>query len=280
MSRSLGGLMARSRTRGFAFRSLVAVLALAACDVEEEPRSVAPGLGPSRTADLDAAEPLTADELVVLDGQSKWLLAISQTLSDGKHISALAEEDQILATAAYEAYVDAVDDPAYAAIAQAIAELEAAGGELGDVDTLIALAPTASTDEFVDQAYSFYFEWRDRLSPGSAGDADSARAAPPNPAVVIRVISLVLSAGKLVAKIVEMSGRENETMVEVPRWVCSKQVWDKTIVGWSRKWYQLGIHPVYRGWVCTEVQCLVTHVPESLVPNIPQCNPVGARQPV
>lgn len=271
--------MTFSRSRGFAFRSLIALVALTACDVEEEPRSLAPGLGASRNSDLLATEPLTADELVALDNNTKWLETISQTLADGKHISALAQEDQILATAAYEAYVDAVDDPAYATIAQAIAELEAAGGELGDVDQLIALAPTASTDAFVDEAYSFYFEWRDRLAPGLDA-ADSARAAPPNPAVVIRVISLVLSAGKLVAKIVEMTGRANETMVEVPRWVCSKQVWDKTIVGWSRKWYQLGIYPVYRGWVCTEVQCLVTHVPESLVPNIPQCNPVGARQPV
>ena len=118
------------------------------------------------------------------------------------------------------------------------------------------------------------------LATGAAPVNGLARAKPETDPVTLTVISIAVESIGLVAKLVELtSSSDHEALIAVPRWVCSAHHFDYTIIGWRRRWYELGIYPIYRGWVCTEVECLnQQNVPESMVPDIQQCPTLGQRR--
>ncbi len=273
-------------SRSFQSSSLLAAFVLllgSACAVESPEESEEDGLSLSATvghAPTDTT--LTREELALADLEAKQMVEVMQHLRGGKALSSLDDEHRRIAAAAFTGHHEIANDlQAYPTIRAVLAELDARGVAPIDYLQNLQLAPSANTEAFMNESFAFYADWRHRFTKGVDDGTDGLAFAPAAPAiepVTITVISIVVTVAGIATTFAQMSGSSNETIVEVPRWVCSKRVWDPTVVEWRKSFWIPGtIYGIRRGWVCKEIQCLVTHVPESLVPNIQQCPMVGQR---
>ena len=126
------------------------------------------GEDPTALSSTDATQspPSYTDvDLAMAQADAAELARILGDVANGRWLASMTPADRVLASAAYAA--DAELRFGYPTIRQAIAELDAIGVEPEDYLAQLDLAPSAHTDQFLQEAEAFFQDWRLRIRPAS-----------------------------------------------------------------------------------------------------------------